>query len=64
MRLRDTLYLSLKTVARYRTRSLLIVLAMALGVAAVIILTALGDGARRYVTKQFSSIGTNLIVVI
>ena len=46
MRLRDTLYLSLKAVASYRTRSLLIVLAMALGVAAVIILTALGDGAR------------------
>ena len=64
MRLRDTLYLSLQTVARYRTRSLLIVLAMALGVAAVIILTALGDGARRYVTNQFSSIGTNLLVVI
>jgi putative ABC transport system permease protein len=64
MKLRDTLYLSLKAVASYRTRSLLIVLAMALGVAAVIILTALGDGARRYVTNQFSSIGTNLIVVI
>ncbi len=64
MRLRDTLYLSFKTVSSYRIRSLLIVLAMALGVAAVVVLTALGDGARRYVTNKFSSIGTNLIVVM
>ncbi len=64
MKLRDTLRFSLQTVASYRTRSLLIVLAMALGVAAVVVLTALGDGARRYVVGQFSSIGTNLIVVL
>lgn len=64
MKLRDTLYLSLKTIVSYKTRSLLIVLAMALGVAAVVVLTALGDGARRYVTNKFSSIGTNLIVVL
>ncbi|MDQ1314376.1 MAG: putative transport system permease protein [Pseudomonadota bacterium] len=60
----DTLKLSLKTVLSYRTRSLLIVLAMALGVAAVVVLTALGDGARRYVVGQFSSLGTNLIIVL
>ena len=64
MNLRDTLTLSFKTVASYRTRSLLIVLAMALGVAAVVVLTALGDGARRYVVGQFSSLGTNLVIVL
>lgn len=64
MKLRDTLNLSLRTVVSYRTRSLLIILAMALGVAAVVILTALGDGARGYVVRQFSSVGTNLIVVL
>jgi putative ABC transport system permease protein len=62
--LRDTLALSFATVASYRTRSLLIVLAMALGVAAVVVLTALGDGARRYVVGQFSSLGTNLVIVL
>jgi putative ABC transport system permease protein len=61
---RDTLLLSLETVVSYRTRSLLIVLAMALGVAAVVVLTALGDGARRYVIGQFSSLGTNLVIVL
>lgn len=64
MTLRDTLALSLNAILSYRSRSALIVLAMALGVAAVIILTALGDGARRYVIKQFSSIGTNLIIAM
>jgi putative ABC transport system permease protein len=64
MNLRDTLTLSFSTVASYRTRSLLIVLAMALGVAAVVVLTALGEGARRYVVGQFSSLGTNLIFVL
>lgn len=63
MNLRDTLSLSFMTVVSYRTRSLLIVLAMALGVAAVVVLTALGDGARNYVVGQFSSLGTNLIIV-
>ena len=64
MTLSDTLQTSFKTVLSYRIRSLLIVLAMALGVAAVIVLTALSDGARNYVINQFSSIGTNLLVVL
>jgi len=64
MTLNDTLLLSLRAVTSYRVRSLLIILAMALGVAAVVMLTALGDGARRYVINQFSSIGTNLIAVM
>lgn len=64
MTLRDTLALSLASVASTRTRSLLIVLAMALGVGAVVVLTALGEGARRYVVDQFASLGTNLVIVL
>lgn len=64
MTLFDTLQTSLRTVISYRIRSVLIVLAMSLGVAAVVILTALGDGARNFVINQFSSIGTNLLVVL
>ncbi len=45
-------------------RTGLSVLAMSIGVAAVVILTALGDGARRYVVGQFSSLGTNLVIVL
>jgi putative ABC transport system permease protein len=39
-------------------------LGVAIGVAAVLTLTALGEGARRYVVGQFASIGTNLVIVI
>ena len=45
-------------------RTSLLVLAMAIGVAAVVVLTALGDGARRYVVSEFSSLGTNLVIVL
>ncbi len=64
MKLRDLLALSFASIASTRTRSLLIVLAMALGVGAVVVLTALGDGARRYVVGQFSALGTNLVIVL
>ena len=64
MKNKDALALSYRTVVSYRLRALLILLAMALGVAAVVVLTALGDGARRFVVDQFASLGTNLIIVL
>ncbi|MFZ2854284.1 MAG: ABC transporter permease [Rhodocyclaceae bacterium] len=45
-------------------RTALLVLAMSIGVAAVVMLTALGDGARRYVMNEFSSLGSNLVIVL
>jgi len=63
MKNKDALTLSFRTVVSYRLRALLILLAMALGVASVVVLTALGDGARRFVVNQFASLGTNLIIV-
>jgi putative ABC transport system permease protein len=45
-------------------RTFLMVLAMSIGVAAVVMLTALGDGARRYVVNEFSSLGSNLVIVL
>ncbi len=46
-----------------RLRTALLMLAMAIGVGAVVVLTALGDGARRYVINEFSAIGSNLVIV-
>ncbi len=45
-------------------RTALMLLAMAIGVAAIILLTALGEGARRYVVGQFSRLGSHLIIVL
>ncbi len=64
MRLADTLRFARDAAAGYPVRTALSVLAMSIGVAAVVILTALGDGARRYVVGQFSSLGTNLVIVL
>jgi putative ABC transport system permease protein len=49
---------------RHRLRSVLSLLGVSIGVAAVVLLTALGEGARRYVTSQFEALGTNLVIVI
>jgi putative ABC transport system permease protein len=63
MKLNDTLQFATHSLNSARSRSLLMILAMSIGVAAVVILTALGEGARLYVINQFSSLGTNLVIV-
>lgn len=45
-------------------RTCLLVLAVAIGVAAVVVLTALGDGARQYVLNEFSTLGSDLVIVL
>lgn len=37
---------------------------VAIGVAAVVVLTAIGEGAQHYVTGQFASLGSNLLIVV
>ncbi len=64
MRNADVLRFARDAAAGYPLRTGLSVLAMAIGVAAVVVLTALGDGARRYVVDQFSSLGSNLVIVL
>jgi putative ABC transport system permease protein len=61
--LHDRLRFALGALRGYRLRTALMLLAMAIGVAAVILLTALGEGARRYVTGEFASLGTHLLIV-
>jgi putative ABC transport system permease protein len=64
MRYPDVLRFARDAAAGYPLRTGLSVLAMAIGVAAVVVLTALGDGARRYVVDQFSALGSNLVIVL
>lgn len=49
---------------RSRMRSVMLLLAMAIGVAAVVALTSLGEGARRYVAGEFQTLGTRMVIVI
>ncbi|MGV6857625.1 MAG: ABC transporter permease [bacterium] len=64
MRLEDDLRFSYQTLRAAPGRSGLIMLAMAIGIAAIILLTALGEGARLYVSQQFQGLGANLLIVI
>lgn len=60
----DGLRFASRALTGHRTRSLLMLLAMAIGVASVVLLTALGEGARRYVNQQFSALGSNLLILL
>ena len=42
----------------------MLLIATSIGVMAVILLTAVGEGARDYITGEFKDMGTNLIIVI
>ena len=64
MRTTDVIGYGWRALTGYRSRTLLMLLAMTIGVAAVLMLTALGEGARQYVRGEFSSLGTNLVIVI
>ncbi|MDP6540743.1 MAG: ABC transporter permease [Planctomycetota bacterium] len=64
MRPLDLLGLAWGALAGQRLRAGLSLVGVAVGVAAVVVLTALGEGARRYVSGQFESLGTNLLIVI
>lgn len=64
MHLRDDLHFGLRALATHRARTWLTLLAMGLGTAAVILLSALGEGARRYVVNEFSQLGTHLLIVL
>ncbi|MBK7948912.1 MAG: ABC transporter permease [Deltaproteobacteria bacterium] len=59
----DLLRLSLGTFAGHRLRTALSMLGIAIGVSAVILLTSLGEGARRYMVEEFSQFGTNLLQI-
>ncbi|MGB5423436.1 MAG: ABC transporter permease, partial [Desulfobacterales bacterium] len=64
MKTLDVLRFSFRAAVGYPARTLLTLLAMAIGVGAVILLTALGEGARLYVTREFTSLGTHLLITI
>lgn len=64
MKTLDVTRMSIQALERYPLRTAMLLTAIAIGVAAVVLLTAVGEGARRYVTGQFSSLGTELLIVL
>lgn len=64
MRRRDVIELARETLRIHRLRTGLTLAAIAIGVTAVLLLTALGDAAKAYVVKEFAGVGTNLVIVV
>ena len=64
MKFSDLLFLAFSTLIRYPLRTMMLLIATSIGVMAVILLTAVGEGARDYITSEFRDLGTNLIIVI
>jgi putative ABC transport system permease protein len=54
---------ALDSIMRNRMRSLLTALGIIIGVSAVIIMVAIGEGSERRIQDQINSLGTNLIIV-
>ncbi len=63
MRVRDLVGLAVEALRAHRTRYGLSALAISVGVAAVVLLSSIGEGVRRYIVDQVSSFGTNIVGV-
>jgi len=60
----NTLQLALRSIRRNLMRSFLTILGIVIGVAAVITMVTLGNGATQSVSDQISSMGSNLLMVM
>jgi putative ABC transport system permease protein len=61
MRWSDSAGFALQAITAHRMRSFLTLLGIAVGIAAVILLTSIGEGVHRYVLAEFTQFGTNVI---
>ena len=63
MRITESFSLALKNIASSKVRTLLTMLGIIIGVAAVIVIVGLGSGLENYIADSFSSMGTNTLTV-
>ena len=59
----NTLFIALRSIRRNLLRSFLTILGIVIGVAAVITMVTVGNGATKMVSDQISSLGSNLLMV-
>lgn len=64
MRAADAVALWLGALRGHRSRSLMLLLAIGIGVLAVTLLTGLAEGARTFVLDEFSLLGRNTLIVL
>jgi len=64
MRFPDLMQFAAGGLRGHRLRTSLSLLGVGIGVASVILLTGLGEGARLYIVGEFASLGSNLLIII
>ena len=64
MNLSNLLKIALRAILRNKTRALLTMLGIIIGISAVITMLSLGEGVKLGMTSEFSSMGTNSIMVM
>ncbi|TNF35669.1 MAG: ABC transporter permease, partial [Gammaproteobacteria bacterium] len=64
MRTHDYIIFAGKSLLKQRFRSFMLLAAIAIGVTAVTVLTAIGEGAKRYVENEFSFLGKDVVIVL
>ena len=63
MNLFETFKVALEAILSNKMRSGLTMLGVIIGVLAVILLVSIGEGARVYITKELTGLGTNLLII-
>ncbi len=63
MQIKNILKVAIQSIYKSKMRSLLTALGIIIGVASVVVMVAIGDGAQKQVEDQISSLGSNLIVI-
>lgn len=61
MRSTELIRFTIRSAVSHRLRSVLTALGIAIGVAAVLLLTSIGEGLHQYMLTQFTQFGTNII---
>ncbi len=59
----ETFRVALEAILSNKVRSGLTMLGVIIGVLAVILLVSIGEGARLYITKELTGLGTNLLII-
>ena len=60
---RTVFRMALKSIFKNKMRTALTMLGIVIGVGAVIVMVAIGNGAQSQIKRQISGLGTNLIVI-
>ena len=63
MKVTENVTMAVKNLAANKIRSFLTMLGVIIGVAAVIVMVALGEGAKKQITQNITAMGSNLVMV-